>query len=303
MESFMGNQAFESYQAEIKDKIVSEYRGENLIRTPIDQLYFYYKTEPSDMLLTVYEPSVCMIVQGSKEVGLGDELIPYDQDDYLLASVHMPARVRIAEASLENPYMGLTITFTMEQIFDVLKNMTPIPRRPGTSKSGLYFGEMQKRLIDAVTRLVRLLDSPEDIPVISPLIIKEILYTVMSDEGGDIIRQYVKDGSVEQRVVQAITKIKDEYKSPLNVKALARSVSMSESSLYQNFKKITAMSPLQFQKNLRLQEARQLLMSQNIEAAQVAFEVGYESPSQFSREYARLFGLPPIADTQLNRNF
>lgn len=298
----MGNQAFESYQAEIKDKIVSEYRGENLIRTPIDQLYFYYKTEPSDMLLTVYEPSVCMIVQGSKEVGLGDELIPYDQDDYLLASVHMPARVRIAEASLENPYMGLTITFTMEQIFDVLKNMTPIPRRPGTSKSGLYFGEMQKRLIDAVTRLVRLLDSPEDIPVISPLIIKEILYTVMSDEGGDIIRQYVKDGSVEQRVVQAITKIKDEYKSPLNVKALARSVSMSESSLYQNFKKITAMSPLQFQKNLRLQEARQLLMSQNIEAAQVAFEVGYESPSQFSREYSRMFGLPPIADKELNCN-
>lgn len=298
----MGTHALQSYQEEIKNKIASEYDSENMIRTPIDQLYFYYKNEPSDMLATVYEPSVCIIVQGSKEVGLGNELIPYDRDDYLLASVHMPARVRITEASDERPYMGLTITFTMEQIFDVLKDLPSKPKHTGASKSGLYFGEMQQRLLEAVARLVRLLDTPEDIPVLSPLIIKEILYIVMSDEGGDIIRQYVRDGSAAQRVVQAITKIKDEYKSPLNVKELARSVSMSESSLYHNFKKITAMSPLQFQKNLRLQEARQLLMSQNIEAAQVAFEVGYESPSQFSREYARMFGLPPITDTQVNRN-
>ncbi|HEY9128659.1 MAG TPA: AraC family transcriptional regulator [Sulfurovum sp.] len=298
----MDNQEFKSYQEEITDKIQAEYHGENLIRTPIEQLYFYYKKEPTDMLATVYEPSVCIILQGAKEVGLGDELIPYDPDKYLLASVHMPARVRIAEASPQKPYVGLTVAFTMEQIFDVLKDLSSKPNHTGTSKSGLYFGEMKKRLIEPITRLVRLLDSPEDIPILSPLIIKEILYTVMCDEGGDIIRQYVKNGSVEQRIVQAITKIKDDYKTPLNIKELARSVSMSESSLYHNFKKITATSPLQFQKNLRLQEAKQLLMSQNIEAAQVAFEVGYESPSQFSREYARMFGLPPIADMQLNRN-
>lgn len=297
----MDHQEFTSYQEEIKNKIEAQYHGENLILTPIEQLYFYYKTEPTDMLATVYEPSVCVILQGAKEVGLGDELIPYDPDQYLLASVHMPARVRIAEASPQKPYVGLTVTFTMEQIFDVLKDLPTKPNHTGTSKSGLYFGEMNKRLLEPITRLVRLLDSPEDIPILSPMIIKEILYTVMCNEGGDIIRQYVKDGSVEQRIVQAITKIKDEYKRPLNVKELARSVSMSESSLYHNFKKITATSPLQFQKNLRLQEAKQLLMSQNIEAAQVAFEVGYESPSQFSREYVRMFGLPPIADMHLNR--
>lgn len=297
----MGTQVLESYREELKKKIESEYTGENLIQTPIEHLYFYYKTEPTDMLATVYEPSVCIIVQGSKEVGLDDKLIPYDPGDYLLASVHMPARVRIAEASVEKPYMGLTITFTMEQIFDVLKDLPATPKHTGASKIGLYFGEMQQRLLEAVTRLVRLLDSPADLPILSPLIIKEILYIVMNGEGGDIIRQYVRDGSVEQRVVQAITKIKEAYKEPLNVKELARSVSMSESSLYHNFKKITAMSPLQFQKSLRLQEARQLLMSQNIEAAQVAFDVGYESPSQFSREYARMFGLPPITDVRLQR--
>ncbi|UFH60486.1 AraC family transcriptional regulator [Sulfurovum mangrovi] len=297
----MSNQALKSYQEEIKNKIEAAYHDENLIYTPMEQLCFYYKTEPTDMLATVYEPSLCIIVQGAKEVGVGEELIPYDPDKYLLASVHMPARVRITEASPQKPYAGLTITFTMEQIFDVLKDIPSRPNHTGTAKSGLYFGEMNKRLIEAVSRLVSLLDSTEDIPVLSPLIIKEILYTVMCDDGGYIFRQYVRDGSVEQRVVEAITKIKDGYKSPLNVKELARSVSMSESSLYHNFKKITAMSPLQFQKNLRLQEARQLLISQNIEAAQVAFEVGYESPSQFSREYARMFGLPPIADTQMNR--
>lgn len=129
-------------------------------------------------------------------------------------------------------------------------------------------------------------------------ILKEILYAVMQDEGGDFIRQYVMDGSASQRVVQAITRIKENYKALLNVGELARAVSLSESSLCHNFKKITALSPLQFQKQLRLHEARQLLLTRDIEAAQVAYEVGYESPSQFSREYARMFGLPPKADTQ-----
>lgn len=296
--TMMSNTALNHYREEIKSKIESEFRDENLIQTPIEQLSFYYSDTPTDMLATVYEPSVCIIVQGAKEVGLGEELIPYDPEMYLLASVHMPARVRITEASPERPYMGLTITFTMEQIFDVLKEMPPVPRHLGGSKRGLYFGAMQHRLLEPVTRLIRLLDSPQDIPVLAPLIIKEILYTLISDEGGDIIRQYVRDGSAEQRIVEAITKIKEEYREPLNVKELARSVSMSESSLYHNFKKITAMSPLQFQKNLRLQEARQLLMSRDIEAAQVAFEVGYESPSQFSREYSRMYGASPKADVQ-----
>ncbi len=294
----MGNPEFDHYREGIKGTIAAAHRGENLIQTPIEQLSFYYSTEPTEMLATVYEPSICIIVQGAKEVGFGEELIPYDPEMYLLASVHVPARVRIAEASPECPYMGLTVTFTMAQIFDVLKELPPVPRPLGSAKRGLYFGAMQPRLLEPVSRLVRLLDSPQDIPVLSPLIIKEILYVVLSDEGGDIIRQYVQDGSAEQRIVEAITKIKEAYREPLNVRELARSVSMSESSLYHNFKKITAMSPLQFQKNLRLQEARQLLMSRDIEAAQVAFEMGYESPSQFSREYSRMYGISPKADAR-----
>lgn len=293
----------ERYREEIKDRIGSSYHDENLILTPIDQLSFYYSSEPTNMLATVYEPSICVIVQGSKEVGVDEELIPYNPDMYLLASVHMPAQVRIAEASEDRPYMGLTITFSMEQIFEVLKEVGRSPSATKSPHRGLYFGDMEQRLLDPISRLVRLLDTPEDIPVLAPLITKEILYNVMRDEGGDFIRQYVMDGSATHRVVKAITKIKDEFREALHVKELAHSVGMSESSLYANFKKITGMSPLQFQKSLRLHEARQMLVTQEIEAAAVAFEVGYESPSQFSREYARMFGLPPKADAQVNSPF
>lgn len=286
------------YRDEIKSLIQSEYCDENLIQTQINSLSFYYRSDPTEMLATVYEPSICIILQGAKEVGIGEELIPYDPDSYLLASVHVPARVRIAEASAESPYIGLTVTFTMEQIFEVMKQLNDSIKTSSNTKRGLYFGEMETSLLEPVTRLVRLLKTPEDIPVLSPMIIKEILYIVMRREGGEFIRQYVKDGSTTRHIVKAINKIKDNFKETINMKELAKSVGMSESSLYHNFKKVTAMSPLQFQKNLRLHEARQILLACEVDAAQVAFDVGYESPSQFSREYSRLFGLPPKTDVQ-----
>lgn len=294
----MNGKILDHYREDLKQMIARRFEGENLIRTAMEQLYFYYKTEPSEMLATVYEPSVCIIVQGSKEVTVGHESISYDESDYLLASVHMPAKVRIAEASAASPYMGLTITFTMEQIYDVLKDIDLQEKPVKKSGNGLYFGSMSERLIEPVTRLVRLLDSPEDIPVLSPLIIKEILYVLMRSDGAGLIRQYAQEGTVEQRIVQAITQIKEHFKEPLRIADLARSVDMSESSLYHNFRKITSMSPLQFQKSLRLQEARQILLTREVEAAQVSFDVGYESPSQFNREYARMFGLPPKADAR-----
>ena len=288
----------DNYRQELKRMVQSKYVGSERIETAIDALCFYHISKPTEMLATLYEPSVCIIIQGAKEVGIGDKLIEYDPHTYLLASTHLPAQVRIVEASPQEPYMGFTITFTMEQIFEVLKEFGPLSKPKGSPKKGLYFGAMHQRLLDPVTRLIRLLDNEQDISIMTPLILKEILYVLMRDEGGDFIRQFVMDGSATQRVVQAITKIKENFKEPLNIKELARSVSLSESSLYHNFKKITAISPLQFQKKLRLHEARQMLMSQNIEATQVAFEVGYESPSQFSREYARMFGLPPKTDAR-----
>lgn len=286
---------------ELKRHISSRYDGESYIQTNMKPLSFFVHTEPTDMLSILYEPSLCVIVQGSKAVGVDNDLFSYDPDTYLLASVHTPARICITEASSERPYMGLTITFSMEQIFDVLKEIDQTEKRLVRTERRLYFGTMEDKLLNPILRLVRLLDTPEDIAVLSPLIIKEILYLIMRTEGGDFIRQYVMDGSSTQQVVKAIAHIKENFSEMLNISELAKSIGMSESSLYSSFKKITALSPLQFQKTLRLQEARRRLMIWDREVSQIAFEVGYESPSQFSREYSRMYGISPKADAKRMR--
>jgi len=295
-------EGIENFLNEIKSMIETNYKGEERISSQIDALNLYYVTKPTKMTATIYEPSICIIAQGKKEVEFGDELRGYDTQTYLLSSVYMPAHFSVLEASSKRPFLGLTITFSMEQIFDALQDIATQSKIYSSPKRGLYFGTIERRLLEPITRLVRLLEVPEDIDIMTPLIIKEILYMLLRDEGGDFIRQYVMDGSAAQRVVEAIIKIKNSFKEPLNIKELARSVSFSESSLYHNFKKITAVSPLQFQKQLRLHEARQMLITQDIDVSQAAFEVGYESPSQFSREYSRMYGLAPRDDRREHIN-
>ncbi|MDD5161079.1 MAG: AraC family transcriptional regulator [Sulfuricurvum sp.] len=293
----MNTKLFDIYRQELIERIQTKCRNEGLFETEVPALSFYHSTKETEFLTTVYEPSLCVIVQGAKALGLGDEMLMYNPDSYLLASIHMPARVRIAEASTDAPYLSLKITFSMEQIFDVMKEIDEQPFKSSSKANhGLHIGDMSQQLLEPILRLARLMDTPKNIPHISPLIIKEILYLIINEEGGDFLRQYLKDGSATQRIVQVITKLKDDFAEKLDIESLAKSVSMSESSLYHNFKKITTMSPLQFQKTLRLKEARHILMTQNVDASQVAFDVGYESPSQFSREYSRMFGFPPKAD-------
>ncbi len=292
----MNTESLNHIREELKYKISSRYKGASYIQTKMKPLSFFVHTQPTDMLSILYEPSLCVIIQGTKAVGVDSDLFSYNPDTYLLASVHTPARICITEASSEHPYMGLTITFSMEQIFDVLKDVDKTEKRLLKVQRRLYFGAIEDKLLNPILRLVRLLDTPEDIAVLSPLIIKEILYIVMRSEGGDFLRQYVMDGSATQQVVKAITHIKENFSEMLNISKLAKFIGMSESSLYSSFKKITAMSPLQFQKTLRLQEARRRLMMCNMGVSQIAFEVGYESPSQFSREYSRMYGVSPKAD-------
>jgi len=267
--------------------------------TAIPSLRFFCTTTPSEFLHTLYEPSLCLIAQGSKAVGLGDELFSYDKNAYLIASVHLPARVQIQEASLEKPYLSLQLTFSMDQILEIFKEFDHEEEK-GVSQPqcGLYFGENSSLLLDPMLRLVRLLENPKDISILAPMITREILYRIVQDKGGSIIRQFAQNGSLAQRVGQAITMIKEDFAEPLRIDTLAQKIGMSPSSLHYHFKRVTTMSPLQFQKSLRLQEARRLLMVEEMEASNVAFQVGYESPSQFSREYARLFGLPPIRDVK-----
>ncbi|WP_060825295.1 AraC family transcriptional regulator [Sulfurospirillum cavolei] len=293
----MENELMQLQQDELKRLIEKHAHCEGRTNTDVPSLYFFCTATPTEFLHTLYEPSLCLIAQGSKAVGLGDEMFSYDKNTYLISSVHLPARVQIQEASAQKPYLSLQLTFSMDEVWEILHEVDD-EKSLQQPERGLYFGENSSLLLDPILRLVRLLDHPKDINMLSPMITREILYRIVQDKGGAIIRQFAKNGSLAQRIAKAITMIKNDLAEPLRIETLAHEVAMSASSFHHHFKRVTTMSPLQFQKSLRLQEARRLLMVEEMEASNVAFKVGYESPSQFSREYARLFGLPPIRDVK-----
>lgn len=297
------NELFDLQRKDLIEYIASKYNeNEGILKTDIPSLYFYKSTTLSEFISIVYEPSICLSLQGSKAVGFGNEMYGYNKDRYLLASTNVPANVKIEEASQDRPYISLKITFTLEQIYEVLKeleNGEPAKVKSKVEK-GLFFDDMNMTLLNPISKLAKLLDSPKKyIDFMAPLIIKEILYILLTGNSRDFLRQYVMEGTVTNQIVKVISEIKNNFSETLNMKELAEKFDMSESSLYHSFKKITMLSPLQFQKKLRLEEAKNLLINQNIDASEVAFTVGYESPSQFSREYSRMFGLPPKAHVNL----
>lgn len=192
--------------------------------------------------------------------------------------------------------MGFKLEFTPSQILEVLHDSEIRVDPKENSKRAMFVSQIESFLLDAVIRLARLLDSPKDIPVLAPLFTKEILYRVLQGQNGIILEQIVMEGSSTHQIKDVIEQIMNNYESPLRIEELAEIANMSISSLHRHFKEITAMSPLQFQKQLRLQEARRLLLTESADASEVAYRVGYESASQFSREYSRMFGFPPKAD-------
>lgn len=244
----------------------------------------------------VYMPSLCIIVQGWKEVLLAQDRYVYGPADYLVASVNLPVVGVVTEATSENPYLALKLEFTPNQILEVLQDSQLTVNKKENAKRGMFVSQIEDSLLDAVTRLVSLLEYPDDIPVLAPLIIKEIIYRVLQGQHGVTLGQIAIEGSSTYGISDVIDYIMNNFYQSFRIEKLAEIANMSVSSLHRHFKEVTAMSPIQFQKQLRLQEARRLLLSESTDATQAAFQVGYESPSQFSREYSRLFGLPPKED-------
>jgi len=285
----------------IKQKYTLDIEG--VLQTDISNLDFYFSSEPTEFSAIMYEPSLCVILQGNKAVGFGDELYNYGPKEYLLSSTHIPAKVKILEASKEQPYVSFRIKFNLEDIYDVIKNIDPKKlMMSAKSEKGLFFDDLNEKLYESIYRLIRLLDeSKEAIEYLSALIIKEILFILINDKSGYFLNKFAMKGTISNKIVQAISEIKENFNEKLNVKELAQLIDMSESSLYQNFKTITSMSPIQFQKKIRLEEAKLMLFNQNIDASEVAFAVGYESPSQFSREYSRMYGMSPKAHADFLR--
>ncbi|WP_419883486.1 AraC family transcriptional regulator [Peribacillus sp. B-H-3] len=277
-------------------KIIEDHIGKDGSNmTAIPYLIFSRYSNETGPNYGIYKPSLCIVVQGMKEVMLSQERFQYGPADYLVASVKLPISGQVTEASSQNPYLALKIEFTPSQILEVLHE-TEMGVKKENPKRGMYVSKIEPSLMDAVIRLARLLNNQKDIPVLAPLILKEIIYRVLQGEHGGMLKQMALEGSSANQISDVIEHIMNNYEKSFKIEELAEIGNMSVSSLHRHFKEITAMSPIQFQKQLRLQEARHLLLSESSDAADAAFRVGYESPSQFSREYSRMFGLPPKED-------
>jgi AraC-like DNA-binding protein len=264
--------------------------------TSVPGLALYRATAPTQRLHGVHNPCVCVIAQGAKRVMLGDEVYLYDRARYLAAAMNLPVSGQVIEASPEKPYLAMKLDVTPQEIAALLLEAN-LPETGETSPArGLFVSRVDTDLIEAFVRLLRLLDSPEDIPALAPVVRREILYRMLKSEEGQRLRQIATAAAHSTRIAKAIEWLRRNYTQPLRIDDLATQANMSTSSFHEHFRSVTAMSPLQFQKQLRLQEARQLLISEAVDAATAGHRVGYESPSQFSREYSRLFGAPPATD-------
>jgi AraC-like DNA-binding protein len=244
----------------------------------------------------IQTPALALIAQGAKRLLVGEDIYTYDPLHYMVTSVDLPVIAQVRTASADAPYLGLRLRLDVEELGQLIRDAGLPPLAAADASRGLYVNRIAAPVLDAVLRLLRLLDTPQDIPILAPLIRREILYRLLVSGEGARLRQIALQDSHAHRIARAIRLLRDNYARPLRVEAVARDVHMSVSSFHHHFKAVTAMSPLQYQKQLRLQEARRLILAGDADAATVAYQVGYESPSQFTREYGRLFGAPPLRD-------
>lgn len=279
--------------------LVSKFSSvDGMHKTAIDGLYCIKLSTTHQQLPTVYQPSICVIVQGAKQVLLEEEIYEYAPPQFLAVSVDLPLVGQVIEATAETPYLCLAIDIDARQMSDLISQSGDASWSRGETSRGLFVGDMDASMQDTAFRLARLLDTPRDIPVLAPLLMREFHYRILNSRYGAAIAQMAIAGSNTHKIGQIARRIKTQLAAPIRVEELAAMANMSASSFHQHFKAVTAMSPVQYQKRLRLTEARQILLAENADAASAAYRVGYQSVSQFSREYARMFGAPPIRDVE-----
>jgi len=264
--------------------------------TAIPSVTLSRRSHPTEPVYGVDRPALCIVAQGSKDVMFGGGMYRYDPDHYMVISVDLPTIVKVVDATPETPYLGLHVDFDPAEIGEmIVESGLPMSNGHGF-KPGLFVSPFTPDLREAVLRLLRLLETPQDIHVLEPLIKREIIYRLLTSENGGVLRQIAMTNSQAQSILHAIGWLKENYAQPLRIEELARELHISPSSLHHLFRSITSASPLQYQKRLRLQEARRLMLGEGLDAANAGLRVGYGSPSQFSREYHRLFGAPPLSD-------
>lgn len=293
------SEKIDAKQQELAALIHSLSPQDGVHRTTIPSVFLIRESVTTEPIARINEPSFCIILQGKKEVVLGKERLMYGAGSYIVASVDLPVTGQVIQASTTAPYLALKMEFTPSQVFDVVRETNRSPNQSKDSKRAMFVSDVEPPMLDAVLRLSDLLEHPKHAPVLAPLLKKEIIYWILQSPHGEALTQMAVQGSRASSIREVIQHIITHYEEAFAIEDLAAIANMSVSSLHRHFKNVTAMTPIQFQKQRRLQEARRLLLTAPTDIADIAFQVGYESPSQFSREYARMFGCPPR--TEINR--
>jgi AraC-like DNA-binding protein len=294
----IGDAPVSDAQLEFAKLIERSAHTDGIHPTALPRVSLIRASQASEPIHVLHEPAICIIAQGRKQVMSGGNVFVYDRAQYLVVSVDVPIVGQIIEASKDRPYLCFLLSLDVGILGALMMEANLPAPRPGEPQASVFLSDVTSELLDAAVRLVRLLDSPRDIPILAPVAEREILYRLLIGPQGARLRQIAVADSRLQQVGRAISWLKRNFREPFRIEDLAREARMSPSALHQHFKTVTSMSPLQYQKQLRLQEARRLILAQAMDAALAGHSVGYDSPSQFSREYRRLFGAPPIRDVQ-----
>lgn len=265
---------------------------------PLPGLRLARASSPTEPQHGVSTPSVCVIAQGGKEVLLGESRYRYDPAHYLLTTIELPSVSRVVAASKERPYLSLRLELPPTLVSSVLLEAGyTLPKKQADARA-IHVSLLDGNLLDAAVRLVRLLEAPAEVPILLPLITREIIYRLLVGEQGNRLCHLAVLGGYTSDIAKAIARLRQDFDQPLHIEGFAHELGMSVSSLHHHFKAVTAMSPLQFQKRLRLQQARRLMLGEDLDAASAAYRVGYQDASHFNRDYKSLFGVPPMRDVQ-----
>ncbi len=283
-------------RAELTERLAQAIRHDGTTE-PLKGLHLNRFSAPSECIHSVSIPALCVIAQGSKEIFLGSDRYQYDPMHYLLATVELPIVSQILEASPSQPYLSLRLDFDPTLVSSVMVEAGHSSLHRAEVKA-IDVSPLNTNLLDAVVRLVRLLSSPEEAHVLAPLIKREIIYRLLIGEQGNRLRHVAALGGHAHHIAKAVERLRQSFNQPLRIDTIARELGMSVSGFHHHFKSVTAMSPLQFQKQLRLQEARRLMLGERLDATSAGYRVGYDDASHFNREYKRLFGAPPMRDVE-----
>ncbi len=290
-------QRIQANRKELVERVLRACREDGPVQ-PLEGIRFYRSSVPTELNPTMSDPAFAVIAQGSKELYLGEDRYQYDPYHYCLGTIELPVASHVIEASRERPYLSFRLELDPILVGSVMTELGHTARPMRTDVKAFNVSSLDAGLLDAVVRLIRLIDTPTEARVLIPLVKREIICRLLLGKQGDRLRYIAAMAGYTSPIARAIERLREEFDQQIRIDDVAQEIGLSVSSFHHQFKAVTALTPLQFQKQLRLQEARRLMLGEHLDAASTAYRVGYNDASHFNREYKRLFGLPPMRDVE-----